>query len=201
MKDNLLKVGITGGIGSGKSLICKIFSKLGIPIYDADSRAKWLNNNDPLIREKIIENFGEESYHKGELNRDYISKIVFNDTAKLELLNSIIHPAVGRDFKNWCEQQNSPYIIKEAALMFESGSYKALDKVITVSASRELRIERVLKRDPFRDKAQIESIINKQLSEEERLKRSDYVIKNDEHELVIPQVLKLHKELLDLTNH
>ncbi|MEQ8924979.1 MAG: dephospho-CoA kinase [Fulvivirga sp.] len=201
MKDNLLKVGITGGIGSGKSLICKVFSKFNVPIYDADSRAKWLNNNDPNIQKEIIKIFGEDSYINGSLNRNHISNIVFNDESKLVLLNSIIHPAVGRDFKQWCKQQDSPYILKEAALMFESGSYKALDKVIAVSAPKELRIQRVLKRDPFRSKAQIESIISKQLSEEVRLERADYIIKNNEKELVIPQVLKLHEQLLALTNH
>lgn len=193
-----LKVGITGGIGSGKSLICKIFSKLGIPIYDADTRAKWLTNNDPEIRSKVIAQFGSESFNQNGLDREFLANRVFNDPVQLGILNSIIHPAVGRDFDNWLNQQSSDYVIKEAALMFEAGSYKLQDKIITVSAPVELRIQRVLKRDPFRSKEQIEAIIDKQLSEEERIERSDFVIYNDENQMVIPQVIELHQKLKEL---
>lgn len=193
-----LKVGITGGIGSGKSLICKIFSKLGIPIYDADTRAKWLTNNDPEIRSKVIAQFGSKSFNPNGLDREFLANRVFNDPVQLGILNSIIHPAVGRDFDNWLNQQSSDYVIKEAALMFEAGSYKLQDKIITVSAPVELRIQRVLKRDPFRSKEQIEAIIDKQLSEEERIERSDFVIYNDENQMVIPQVIELHQKLKEL---
>ncbi|MTI41599.1 dephospho-CoA kinase [Fulvivirga lutimaris] len=192
--NKLLQVGITGGIGSGKSLVCKIFSSLGIPIYDADSRAKWLTSNNETIKASIIAHFGAEAYTGVGLNREYIAGRVFNNKQELEVLNGIIHPEVGKDYKLWVESQSSAYVIKEAALMFESGSYKVLDKVINVTAPVPLRIQRVLKRDAFRTEKEIQAIIDKQLSDEERIKRSDYIINNDEQEMLIPQVLKLHEE-------
>jgi len=196
MKSSPFIVGITGGIGSGKSLVCKIFFSLGVPIYDADSRAKWLTNNNKEIRQAVIKNFGEESFTDSGLNRDHISSIVFNDSSKLDLLNSIIHPAVANDFKKWVSEQSASYIIKEAALMFESGSYKQMDAVVNVSAPTEIRIKRVLARDPFRTKKEIESILKKQLSENERIEKSDHVIINDGKSMVIPQVLQLHHTFL-----
>ncbi len=198
MKKNKLQVGITGGIGSGKSLICKIFSALGVSVYDADTRAKWLTNNDETIKNKVVEHFGKKSYNSNGLNRSYISSIVFKDQTKLTLLNSIIHPAVGKDYVNWFEQQQSPYTIKEAALMFESGSYENLDRIINVSAPIELRIRRVLQRDSFRSEKEVRSIIDKQLSEEERSGRSDYLIHNDGSQMVVPQVLKLHNQFMEI---
>ncbi|MEQ8243674.1 dephospho-CoA kinase [Fulvivirga sp.] len=192
--NKLLQVGITGGIGSGKSLVCKIFASLGIPIYDADSRAKWLTSNSETIKAAIIAHFGAEAYTETGLNREYIAGRVFNNKQELEVLNGIIHPEVGKDYKAWVKSQSSDYVIKEAALMFESGSYKVLDKVINVTAPIPLRIQRVLKRDPFRTEKEIQSIIEKQLSDEERIERSDYIINNDEKEMLIPQVLKLHEE-------
>ena len=197
---NQLKVGITGGIGSGKSLICKVFSKLGIPIYGADSRAKWLTNNDPEIRRKVIEEFGNESFNEQGLNREFIASQVFNNKERLQVLNHIIHPAVAVDYENWVKQQTAPYTIKEAALMFESGSYKMQDLIITVSAPKEVRISRVLNRDSFRSRKEIEGIIDKQLSEEERIERSDFVIYNDDKQMVIPKVLELHKLLEKRSN-
>jgi dephospho-CoA kinase len=189
----MLQIGVTGGIGSGKSLVCKIFSTLGAAIYDADSRAKWLTNNDAKIKEEITAHFGPEAYNSTGLNRDFIAKKVFNNGGQLQTLNSIIHPAVGIDYKNWVDDQNAPYVVKEAALMFESGSYKTLDKVINVSAPLELRIARVLKRDAFRSREEVLAIISKQLSEEERNERSDYVIINDERQMLLPQVIGLHE--------
>lgn len=196
MKTSPFIVGITGGIGSGKSLVCKIFFSLGIPIYDADSRAKWLTNNDQEIRQAVIKNFGDDSFIDSGLNRNYISNIVFNDSVKLNLLNSIIHPAVGNDFKKWVSEQSTSYVIKEAALMFESSSYKQMDSIINVSAPAEIRIKRVQARDSFRTTKEIESIIRKQLSEKERTEKSDYVIKNDGKSMVIHQVLELHQAFL-----
>ncbi len=194
--NNILQVGMTGGIGSGKSLVCKIFNAIGIPIYDADSRAKWLTHNNDKIRAAIIEYFGKDAYSINGLNREYIADRVFNNKNELEVLNSIIHPEVGNDYQLWVKNQHTKYVIKEAALMFESGSYKVLDKVINVTAPIPLRIQRVLKRDNFRTEKEIQAIIEKQLSDEERIKRSDYVINNDEHEMLIPQVLKLHEEFM-----
>lgn len=190
----MLKIGITGGIGSGKSLISRIFSTIGVPVYNADSQAKHLMNNDPALQQKIREHFGEESYNReGELNRQYLS-FVFGDPQKLALLNSFVHPAVGLDFEIWSSGfSNQPYVLKEAALLFESGSYRKLDKTITVFASPELRIERVKKRDPFRSEDQIVEIMKRQMPEEEKIRLADLVIFNDEKQLVIPQVLHVHQ--------
>lgn len=195
---SLKKIGITGGIGSGKSLVCKIFSHLGIPIYDSDQRAKWLMNNDTVIRAELIDTFGTSSYlESGELNRAYIAEKVFNNQENLSKLNKIVHPRVAVDFQNWIDANKSAeYVIKEAALMFESGAYKALDIIINISAPISVRIERVLKRDTFRSEKEILSIIDKQMSEEARLEKSDQVIHNDAEHMVIPQVLNLHQQIL-----
>ncbi|MGB0524245.1 MAG: dephospho-CoA kinase [Flammeovirgaceae bacterium] len=195
----LLQIGITGGIGSGKSLICKIFQTLGVPIYDADSRAKWLMANDKSLIAKIKEAFGEAAYlENGEVNRVYLAQKVFRDGEQVKLLNRLVHPKVGEDSMAWSESWRGkvPYVIREAALMFESGSYKRMDKNITVFAPIDVRIARVLNRDTHRNEQQIRAIISKQMSEEERQQLADYVIRNDESELVIPQVLKLHEEFL-----
>ena len=190
--NNVLQVGITGGIGSGKSLICKIFNALGIPVYDADARAKWLTNNSTKIKIGIVAHFGTEAYTEAGLNRTYIATRVFHNKDELDILNGLIHPEVGIDYKRWIQKQESDYVVKEAALMFESGSYKVLDKVVNVTAPIPLRIQRVLKRDAFRTEKEILAIIEKQLSEEERIERSDFIVKNDEKVMLIPQILKLH---------
>jgi dephospho-CoA kinase len=190
-------VGVTGGIGSGKSMVCKIFNTLGIPIYDADSQAKRLMLHDVDLKKQIIIGFGKESYLKnGNINRDYLAKTVFSNFAKLTELNEKVHPAVAKDFEAWVNKQETRYVIKEAALLIESGSYKHLDKLINVSAPVELRIERVIKRDSFRTQDEILKIISNQLSEEVRNEKADYVIKNDESELLITQVLELHRSLI-----
>ena len=194
------QVGITGGIGSGKSIICAIFNRLGIPSYDADSRAKWLMDNDPGIMKNIRREFGRKAYGRdGLLDRDMISRLVFDDSSKIEVLNSIVHPAVGRDYLAWVENNGqSAYLLKEAALIFETGSDRQLDRVITVFAPKSMRIDRVLSRDQHRDKSQVKSIMSKQWSEQQRQKKADYIIKNDERILVIPQVLRIHQELANL---
>lgn len=196
MSNSPYKVGITGGIGSGKSLVCKIFSKLGAPVFDADSRARLIINENAQVKQKIIAVFGKAAYQNGSLDRQYIVSRVFNDNKKLNLLNNIVHPVVGEDFQLWSAEQNFKYVIKEAALMFESESYKQLNEVITISAPIELRIQRVLSRDRFRSKEEIDKIIEKQLSEDERTKRANYVIYNDEKSLLIPQVLNHHERLI-----
>jgi len=193
-----LQVGITGGIGSGKSLVCRIFQVLGAPIYDADSRAKKLMTTDGILIDQIKKEFGTLSYdEKGALNRQFLSKTVFGDEEKLAKLNALVHPRVGVDYANWVRQQEGArYVIKEAALMFESGSDKVLDKIIVVSAPEAVRIERVLLRDPQRTREQVKEIILNQMSEEEKIKKADYVLMNDESTLLIPQVLTLHKNFL-----
>lgn len=194
-------VGITGGIGSGKSTVAKVFSILGIPLYFADERAKWLMANDALLKKNIIDAFGEESYSdRGILNREFLARHIFGDEKKVNLINSLVHPAVRTDFEVWSSNQESPYVLKEAALLFETGSFKELDKIITVSAPLKLRMMRVLLRDPHRNEAQINAIIDQQLPDEEKNKIADFVIKNSENKLLIPQVLKIHQELLALAN-
>ncbi|WP_340153904.1 dephospho-CoA kinase [uncultured Marivirga sp.] len=193
------KIGITGGIGAGKSLICKIFEILDIPNYPADYRAKWLQSNDSELKAKIAFHFGKEAYFEnGELNRNYLSKEVFGDDEKLKLLNNLVHPAVAEDFKNWCKQySNKPYVLKEAALLFETGSYKQLDATINVHANQGLRLQRTLERDPNRTKESVLSIMKKQFSDEKRIELADFVIYNDKSQSVIKQVMRLHELLVE----
>jgi dephospho-CoA kinase len=190
-----LQIGITGGIGSGKSLICKIFSCFGVPVYDADSHAKELMTTDGILISEIKKEFGDLSYNAdGSLNRVYLANNVFHDPDKLERLNDLVHPRVGVDYEKWVQQnEKCTYVIKEAALLFEAGSYKALNRIIVVFAPEELRVKRVLVRDVHRTAEQIKAIIRKQMPEEEKLKRANHVIVNDETTLVILQVLKLHE--------
>lgn len=189
-------VGITGGIGSGKSVVCKVFEQLGIPVYEADSAAKLLYDKYPELKQSIKELVSEDAIDKnGNINKKKLAEIVFNDDEKLAVLNKLVHPLVKLDFKNWVESHKGfPYLIKEAAILFESGANKDCDIVITVVSPIELRVERVRQRDK-KTKAEIEAIISRQLSEEELIKRSDFVIYNDEKQMVIPQVLKVHEGL------
>jgi dephospho-CoA kinase len=192
MANKPLKIGITGGIGSGKTLVSKIFSVLGIPVYDADSRAKWISNEHPKVKAEITDLFGNEAYLDGKLNTRYIASIVFKDQSNTAKLNSIVHPRVGEDFENWVhDHMEYPYLLKEAALLFESESYKQLDKILVVSAPLELRIKRILARDPQRSEAEIRGIMDKQMPEGEKLKRADFILYNNDQQLIIPQVVEL----------
>jgi dephospho-CoA kinase len=194
-----IKVGITGGIGSGKSTVAKIFSILGIPIYSADDRAKWLMIEDSVLKEKIISAFGKESYSEsGQLNRTFLAKTVFSDPGKVKQINRLVHPAVRDDFNSWVNAQSSPYVLKEAALIFESGGQNLLDYVINISAPLRIRVSRVMMRDPDRSEGQINKIIDQQLPDEEKNELSDFVIKNVDNKLLIPQVLKIHEKLIGL---
>lgn len=186
-------IGITGGIGSGKSTVARIFSLLGIPVYSADDAAREIMVKDLQLIEEIKAHFGVESYlPDGSLNRKYIANIVFNDKSQLEKLNSIVHPATIRDSEAWARKQKSPYVVKEAALMFESESFHHVDKVIGVYAPESLRILRVMKRDGV-SRDEVLARIHKQIDDRIKMKLSDYVIYNDEQHMVIPQVLALHK--------
>jgi dephospho-CoA kinase len=191
----MLKIGITGCIGSGKSLVTKIFAQLGVPVYDADSRAKYLMNHSEELRKQLIELLGEQAYSEdGYLNRLFVAGAVFENTILLNKLNGLIHPAVFHDFDKWItEHAQATYIIKEAALMFETDSYKQLDQIITVTAPQKLRIERVVKRDRVSE-SDVLKRMNNQLSQEEKLSRSQYEVINDESVLLIPQVLSLHQK-------
>ncbi|WP_400192685.1 dephospho-CoA kinase [Hymenobacter sp. B81] len=198
----MLKVGITGGIGSGKTVVCRLFALLGVPVYDADTRAKWVMRHDAVLRAELVAAFGAEAYlPEGEPNRVFLARQVFNDPAQLARLNGIVHPRVGLDFAEWAAAQQRAghrYLLKEAALLFESGSYQQLDRIITVYAPQELRQRRVLGRDPHRTAADVLSIIGKQLSEEEKRRRADYVLINDDQQPLLPQVLALHAQLQQL---
>lgn len=194
-----LLVGISGGIGAGKTLISKIFSLLNIPIYNADERAKWLMVYQQNLKNNIVKEFGEESYDKdGGLNRSYLANIVFSDAEKTTRINELVHPAVGEDFKQWADSQHTAYVLKEAALLFETDSYKSLDYTIHVTASESIRIDRVKSRDPQRSTEQIRQIIQKQFTEEEKNKLADFLVTNDGSILVIPQVIKIHEQLLSM---
>lgn len=193
----MLKVGVTGGIGSGKSTVCSIFEQLGIPVYYADTKAKELMTTNPSLIAELKKTFGEDIYDaEGQLIRPLLAQIVFNDKTKLEKLNSLVHPAVKEGFKQWADEQTSPYVIKEAALMFESGSYKDVDYIVTVSAPKNLRVLRVVERDGAAP-ADVKKRMAGQLSEKDRLERADFVIKNDGSHLLTPQVLELHHKFLE----
>ncbi len=193
-----LRIGLTGGIGSGKSTVAKVFEVLGIPVYYADEAARHIMNADPHLREQIIQQFGPGAYDNGLLNRKYLAGIVFNDPTKLELLNSLVHPATIRDGEKWMQQQITPYAVKEAALIFESGSQSQLDYVIGVSAPDALRIHRTMQRDHI-TREDVIARMNKQVKQVIKMRLCDFVIYNDEQQPVIPQVLKLHEQLLALS--
>jgi dephospho-CoA kinase len=193
----LLKIGLTGGIGSGKSTVARIFEILGIPVYYADAAAKRLMNTDPALREQIIAAFGAEAYTGGELNRQYLAQQVFHDEKKLAGLNSLVHPATIHDAEKWIAAQTSPYTVKEAALIFESGSEKLLDYVIGVSAPQELRIQRTMQRDHI-SREEVLKRIHQQMDEKLKMKQCNFIVYNDEEQPVLPQVLALHRQLLEL---
>ncbi|WP_294347090.1 dephospho-CoA kinase [Sphingobacterium sp.] len=190
-----MKIGITGGIGSGKTFICKLFKAMAVPVYNADEEAKKLMNTDIRIKERLIAEFGAETYPDGKLDRAFLAQRIFSDSAKLELVNGIIHPIVIQEAKEWAAQQKSRYTLKEAALLFESGSYKDLDYTILVTAPLSVRVQRVIKRDKVTE-GQVMERINKQLADEEKLKLADFVIVNDGTTPLLPQVWNLHQKFL-----
>lgn len=192
-----LRIGITGGIGSGKTTVCRIFELLGIPVYYADDRAKWLMTADEVLKQGIMDQFGTEAYDQaGQLNRAYLAGIVFHDRQQLDILNGLVHPAVARDSEQWQQAHNTaPYTLREAALLFESGSFRNLDKIITVTAPVDLRIERVRQRD-HTSVEEVRARMDKQWPEEEKVKLSDFVIINDGQHGLIRQVWDLHQLLI-----
>ncbi len=190
-----LKIGITGGIGSGKSTVCKVFSILGAPVFEADLVARQLMENDLQIRKGLVERFGEGVYTpNGSVDRKKLAALIFNDEIQLQKVNELVHPAVRSAFLKWADEQNVPYVVHEAAILFESGFYKMMDFTILVSAPEEERIQRVTKRDRSR-LTEIKERMQKQWSDEEKRKLASIEIRNADHDLIIPQIIKIDKQL------
>lgn len=189
----MLYIGLTGGMGSGKTTVANIFSVLGIPVFDADAAAKKIMTEDEDLKKSLVETFGKQTFIDGELNRKYLADIVFKDPFQLERLNALVHPATIAAAKKWMQQQNAPYVIKEATLFFESGSGADLDYIIGVYAPQSTRINRVMKRDGM-DRSEVLNRMNHQLNEEIKMKLCDFVVVNDEQRLLLPQILALHEQ-------
>jgi dephospho-CoA kinase len=194
----MLKVGITGGIGSGKSVVCQVFTTLGIPVFNADDAARYLMEHDDALVLNISQLLGNEVYTNGKLNRDKVSAIIYKDQEKLRELNELVHPATISYAKQWIDRQTTPYTIKEAAIFFESGSDKDMDVMVGVQAPQELRIARAMSRGSL-TREQVLSIIVRQMDEDEKMSRCDHVIINDDQQAILPQILKLH-QLLSANN-
>jgi len=191
-------IGLTGGIGSGKTTVSRVFATLNIPIYNSDIEAKKLINSSSKIKEKLIFEFGEEVYLQNSLNKKFLANIIFNNKQKLEFVNSVVHPVVINHFHKWVSLQISSYVIKENAILFESGMHKNVDLIITVTAPEETRIKRVQKRDNTTYE-EVKSRIKNQISDKEKIEKSDFKIYNDDDQLVLPQILKIHNSILSLT--
>lgn len=189
-------VGLTGGIGSGKTTVAGIFSKLGVPVYIADDEAKKLMKSSKVIKRKLVKLFGEDAYINGNLNKPFIANAIFNNKALLEKMNAIIHPKVASHFNKWFLKQTAPYVIKEAAILFENNTYQSFDFIITVTAPEEIKIERLLNRDDTSIK-RIEDIMKNQWPDEEKIKYSDFVIVNNVIENTEKQVAKIHAQIIE----
>lgn len=195
----MLKIGLTGGIGSGKTTVAQIFEVLGIPVYYADRAAKDLMNQDQELKKKIISTFGSDVYKEGKLDRAYLGSLVFADAEKLALLNSFVHPVTLHHAEAWMKKQKTPYAVKEAALIFEAGLEKFFDYIIGVTAPASLRIERVISRDGTTAE-NVTQRMRQQMGEEEKISRCDFVILNDGKQAVLPQVLVIHETLMAKAN-
>lgn len=195
----MLKIGLTGGIGSGKSTVAGIFQVLGIPVFDADANTKIIMESDATLQAGIKSLFGIDSFIGGRLNRKLIADIVFKDPLQLEKLNALVHPAAIRAAEEWADKQKAAYVIKEAALFFEAGSAEGMDYIIGVYAPKHIRIKRVMDRDAVPREAVLDRM-NKQIQEEIKMRLCDYVILNDDQHLLIPQVLQLHEQFLKEVN-
>jgi len=197
-----IQVGVTGGIGVGKTTVGQIFETLGAPIYKSDDRAKILMNSNDQLKSQIIEAFGYDAYNRDkQLNRSYLATVVFNNPKKLQVLNSLVHPAVLEDYRNWfSEQNNVPYTIKEAAIMFETDSHKSMDCIIVVTCPINLRIDRIVKRDHMKRDEVLKRIEN-QMSDKQRLEKAQYRVKNDGKQSIIKQTIDLHHKFLNLSKN
>ena len=194
----MLNVGLTGGIGSGKTIASKIFEVLGIPVYQADEAAKSLMESNPILKNQLIEHFSENAFVDGKLNRKYIADIIFNDKEKLHLINSLVHPYTIQDGIEWMKKQTTPYAIKEAALIFESGTQSNFDYIIGISSPQSMRLNRTIKRDNTIRELILEKMEN-QLDEQVKMKLCDFVLQNDEKTLLTTQVIAVHEKLIALS--
>jgi dephospho-CoA kinase len=192
----MLKVAITGGIGSGKSLVCQVFKTLGIPIFDADAVSNQLVEHDAALKTAIIELFGKEAYKNNIYNRKYIASIVFSQAEMLQALNALVHPKAIEAAKQWFEKQQSPYAIKEAAILFESNSEKDIDIIIGVTAPEQVRIERVMQRTGY-SKEEVIKRMQQQMPDEEKMAKCNYVIQNNDTDAILPQILQIHQQLIN----
>jgi len=191
----MIKVAVTGGIGSGKTLVCDVFKNLGIPVFNADQSAKEIMDTDDAIKEKLISYFGADIFDNNKkLLRKRLAEIVFNNKISLLKVNEIIHPAVRKEFEEWVNRQNTPYVIEEAAIVFESGLAHLFDKIITVSAPLGLRIKRVMNRDNVSRENVLDRIKNQE-TDKYRNERSDFIIVNDDKEMILPQIINIHSKL------
>jgi dephospho-CoA kinase len=190
-----MKLGITGGIGSGKTSVCRVFNVLGIPVFSADPEAQAIMNEDRKIKKGISEIAGKNIYPDGKLDRMELASLIFNDTVSLKKVNALVHPIVFDHFIQWAEKQTAPYVIMEAAILFESGGSELVDRVATIMAPVEERISRVTLRNKL-TREQVMDRIRNQMTDEERIKRSDYVINNSENEMIIPVILKINEDIL-----
>jgi len=193
------KLGITGGIGSGKTSVCKVFDVLGIPVFSADREAREIMEKEGVIRSKLNSITGKDLYISGSLNRIELAAIIFNDSAILEKVNSLVHPAVLDYFRKWTMDQIAPYVIMEAAILFESGASEVVDRVATVVTPVEQRMERVIRRNKL-SREQVERRIKNQMDDETRIELSDYIIYNSENDMIIPVILKIHDDILTFIN-
>jgi dephospho-CoA kinase len=193
----MFQVGITGGIGSGKTLVCSVFEKLGIPVYYADSEARWLMDHEDLLKERIRGLLGDAAFRDGRLDREYVAGRVFREPEVLERLNGIVHPAVRDHYLQWVRRQaDVPYVIEEAAILFESGAYRFMDLNILVYAPEDLRIRRVMQRDGA-GREEVRLRMERQMNEEEKKGMADALIINDGKEMVLPQIIALHRRILE----
>ena len=193
-----MKLGITGGIGSGKTSVCRVFNVLGIPVFSADAEAREIMDSDPEIIEKVKRITGTDLYASGSLARMELAGLIFNNENLLKEINAVVHPVVFEHFRIWEKSVSAPYVIMEAAILFESGASELVDRIVTVVAPVEERIERVVRRNNL-TREQVISRMKNQLNDEDKIRRSDYIIYNSEHEMIIPSILKIHEEIILLT--
>jgi dephospho-CoA kinase len=195
----VFKLGITGGIGSGKTSVCRVFEVLNIPVFSADKIAREITDTDEVIKNELNSITGRNLYQNGNLDRPALSSLIFNDKSLLEKVNSLVHPAVFKKFDGWVSQQTSPYVIMEAAILFESGASKLVDRIATIVAPVEERIERIILRSRL-SREQIEERMRNQMDDAIRSQQSDYIISNSENDMIIPVILEIHYDILKTIN-